>query len=115
MYPLSRIDDLCDQLQGAKVFSKIDLQSGYHQLKIWDLDISKIAFRTRYRICEHQVRNCELSSCDTWLTITKSSGRGLVHICSKTATFAMETGFANAKPESQLRRLHRTDSGHICE
>ena len=47
-YPLPRIDDLFDQLQGAKVFSKIDLRSGYHQLKIRSEDVPKIAFRTRY-------------------------------------------------------------------
>ena len=47
-YLLPRIDDLFDQLQGMKVFSKIDLRSGYHQLKIRSEDVPKTAFRTRY-------------------------------------------------------------------
>ena len=47
-YHLPRIDDLFDQMRGAKVFSKIDLRSGYHQARIKDEEIHKTSFRTRY-------------------------------------------------------------------
>jgi hypothetical protein len=54
-YPLSRIDILFDQLAGAQVFSKIDLRSGYHQIKICAEDIPKTAFTTRYGLFEYLV------------------------------------------------------------
>ena len=54
-YPLPRIDDLFYQLQGARVFWKIDLMSGYHQLKIRSEDVPKTAFKTRYGHCEFLV------------------------------------------------------------
>jgi hypothetical protein len=54
-YPLLRINILFDQLAGAQVFSKIDLRSGYHQIKICDEDIPKTAFSTRYVLYEYLV------------------------------------------------------------
>jgi hypothetical protein len=62
MYPLPRIDDLFDQLCGACVFSKIDLQSGYHQLKIQECDILKTAFVLRYGLYEYTVMSFGLTN-----------------------------------------------------
>jgi hypothetical protein len=61
-YPLPRIEDPFDQLKGARVFSKIDLRSGYHQLKIRPSDIAKIAFTTRYRLYEYTVMSFGLTN-----------------------------------------------------
>ncbi|GJU33191.1 putative reverse transcriptase domain-containing protein [Tanacetum coccineum] len=61
-YPLPRIDDIFDQLQGSSVYSKIDLRSGYHQLRIREEDILITAFRTRYGYYEFQVMRFRLTN-----------------------------------------------------
>ncbi|GKD71777.1 putative reverse transcriptase domain-containing protein, partial [Tanacetum coccineum] len=64
-YPLSRINDLFDQLQGPSVYSKIDLRSGYHQLRVRDKDILNTAFKTRYGYYEFQVMPFGLTNAPT--------------------------------------------------
>jgi hypothetical protein len=61
-YPLIRIEDLFDQMRGARVFSKTDLRSGYHQMKIWPSDIPKTTFSTRYGLYEFTVMSFGLTN-----------------------------------------------------
>jgi hypothetical protein len=65
-YPLPRIEDLFDQMKGACVFLKIDLWSGYHQMKIRESDILKTAFRTRYGLYEYTVMSFGLTNASTY-------------------------------------------------
>nr|GEY00244.1 hypothetical protein [Tanacetum cinerariifolium] len=77
-YPLPRIDDLFDQLQGSRVYSKIDLRYGYHQLRVREEDIPKTAFRTRYGYYEFQCANLALpEGSENFVVYCDASHKGL--------------------------------------
>jgi hypothetical protein len=71
-YPLPWIEDLFDQMKGASVFSKIDLRSGYHQLKIWESDIPKTVFHTWYGLYEYTMMSFGLTNAPAYFMYLKN-------------------------------------------
>jgi hypothetical protein len=71
-YPLPRIEDLIDQMRGARVFSKIDLRPRYHQMKIRPSDIPKTAFSTRYGLYEFTVMSFGLTNAPAYFMDLKN-------------------------------------------
>ncbi|GJY38099.1 putative reverse transcriptase domain-containing protein [Tanacetum coccineum] len=109
-YPLPRIDNLFDQLQGSSVYSKIDLGSGYHQLRIRDDDIPKTAFKTRYGHYEFQVMPFGLTSAPImFMDLMNRTNFGvaqegiIVRQVLEVRLLAVEEGFSKiAKPMTKL-------------
>ena len=129
-YPLPRIDDLFDQLQGASWFSKIDLRSGYHQMRVRDEDVQKTAFRTRYghyefvvmpfgltnapaafmdlmnRVCRPMLDRSVIVFIDDILVYSKTQGQHEEHLREVLETLRRERLFAKfSKCEFWLREV----------
>jgi hypothetical protein len=95
-YPLPRIEDLFDRMRDARVFSKIDLRSGYHQMRIRPSDIPKTTFSTRYGLYEFTVMSFGLTIAPTYFMDLKNK----VHDLDRFVVVFMDDIFIYSKSDS---------------
>jgi hypothetical protein len=112
-YPLPKIEDLFDQLNGARVFSKIDLCMGYHQLKVRELDIPKTAFTTRYGLFEYTVMSFGLTNAPTYFM--NLMNKVFMKFLDKFVVVFIDDILVYSKTEEEHAEHLRLVLGTLCE
>jgi hypothetical protein len=109
-YPLLKIEDLFDQLNGAKVFSKIDLRTGYHQLKVRESDIPKTTFTTRYGLFEYTVMSFGLTNAPAYFM--NLMNKVFMKFLDKFVVVFIDDILVYSKTEERARRTSAASTGN---